>query len=233
LIVTSSVSLVSILVVAVGLAQVVHELGHYAAARAAGLRVSQVSIGIGPALLSFRSRDTQFVVRLLPFMAFTQLVAPSTTDERTRFLCFRSSFTCAGALANFGFAALLLVVCAIVKGQNAMGLLIDATASLDAYVVQLGSALKGTPSHTRPPLEHTPLAVIQLFAALSVLLGTFNILFTLPNCDGEKLVIRALEIWRGQAFDRNEVESVRPWVNGISALLFATVLICGWLLPRH
>ena len=44
----------------------VHELGHFLAAKACGVRVNEFSIGMGPALLKKTKGDTQYSLRLLP-----------------------------------------------------------------------------------------------------------------------------------------------------------------------
>ena len=44
----------------------VHELGHFAAARACGVYVREFSIGIGPALFSTKPKATKYALRLIP-----------------------------------------------------------------------------------------------------------------------------------------------------------------------
>ena len=48
----------------------VHELGHFLAAKACGVRVNEFSIGMGPALLKKTKGDTQYSLRLLPIGGF-------------------------------------------------------------------------------------------------------------------------------------------------------------------
>ncbi|MCL2376115.1 MAG: RIP metalloprotease [Defluviitaleaceae bacterium] len=45
---------------------VVHELGHYWAARKAGIHVEEFSIGMGPRLLSFVRKETRWSIKLFP-----------------------------------------------------------------------------------------------------------------------------------------------------------------------
>lgn len=52
----------------------VHELGHYLAARARGLRVERFSIGFGPAIVKWRGRDgVEYRISWLPFGGYVAL----------------------------------------------------------------------------------------------------------------------------------------------------------------
>ena len=44
----------------------IHEFGHFAAAKLAGIQVNEFSIGMGPALLQKTAGGTQYTLRLLP-----------------------------------------------------------------------------------------------------------------------------------------------------------------------
>jgi regulator of sigma E protease len=61
-------------VLLVGALVLVHELGHFAAARAFGVRVLTFSIGFGPTLLQLRGRETTYRFALLPFGGFVKLL---------------------------------------------------------------------------------------------------------------------------------------------------------------
>eukprot|EP00179_Madagascaria_erythrocladioides_P018394 CAMPEP_0198337814 /NCGR_PEP_ID=MMETSP1450-20131203/31439_1 /TAXON_ID=753684 ORGANISM="Madagascaria erythrocladiodes, Strain CCMP3234" /NCGR_SAMPLE_ID=MMETSP1450 /ASSEMBLY_ACC=CAM_ASM_001115 /LENGTH=450 /DNA_ID=CAMNT_0044042651 /DNA_START=38 /DNA_END=1390 /DNA_ORIENTATION=+ len=64
---------------------VFHELGHYLAARAQGIRVKNFSVGFGPKLLSYTppSSETEFTLRLIPFGGFVAFPDASEFDEET------------------------------------------------------------------------------------------------------------------------------------------------------
>lgn len=44
----------------------VHELGHFAAAKAVGVEVQRFSIGLGPKLFGFRRGETEYVLSAIP-----------------------------------------------------------------------------------------------------------------------------------------------------------------------
>ena len=60
-------------VLAVSLLIVVHEAGHFLAARRFGMRVERFSVGFGPVLLSFRRGDTEFAISALPLGGYVKI----------------------------------------------------------------------------------------------------------------------------------------------------------------
>jgi regulator of sigma E protease len=65
-------------VLAVSLLIVVHEAGHYLAARAVGMRVERFSFGFGPVLLSFRRGDTLFAISAIPMGGYVSVAGAAT-----------------------------------------------------------------------------------------------------------------------------------------------------------
>lgn len=65
---------------------IVHETGHYLAARAFGMRVLRYSIGLGPVLFKYQPKDspTIFQVCAIPFLAYVQIDGMNPTDEVDR-----------------------------------------------------------------------------------------------------------------------------------------------------
>jgi regulator of sigma E protease len=71
-------------ILAVSLLIIVHECGHYFAARAVGMRVERFSFGFGPVLLSVRRGDTLFELRIVPiggFVAVPMRAEPAPAAE--------------------------------------------------------------------------------------------------------------------------------------------------------
>ncbi len=56
-----------------GLLIVIHELGHYLAARWAGIRILEFSIGMGPTIYKKEKDGTQYSLRLLPIGGFVKM----------------------------------------------------------------------------------------------------------------------------------------------------------------
>ena len=66
-------------VLAVSVLIIVHECGHYFAARAAGMRVERFSVGFGPVLLSFRRGETEFAISAIPLGGYVAVAGTSAT----------------------------------------------------------------------------------------------------------------------------------------------------------
>jgi regulator of sigma E protease len=113
--------LASYLVAALGLAvlMVVHEGGHYVAARRFGMRVQKFSIGFGPTLYRHRppGSPTTYQVAIIPFMAYVQIAGMNPYEETdpkdpgsyaNASLWARVVTIAAGPLANYFFASVLM-----------------------------------------------------------------------------------------------------------------------------
>jgi regulator of sigma E protease len=103
-------------VVLVGLLITVHELGHFVAARIAGVRVEKLSIGFGPALVSIRRRGTEYALSVIPLGGYVRLLGEDGADvseaERPRSFALRPTWQrlaiiLAGPLGNLLFAVVI------------------------------------------------------------------------------------------------------------------------------
>ena len=101
-----------------GLLIVVHELGHFCAARLQGIHVNRFSIGFGPVLLKYQGKETEYALRAFPLGGFVGF--PDDDPEsnislddpnllRNRPLIDRAIVISAGVIANLIFAYFLLV----------------------------------------------------------------------------------------------------------------------------
>ena len=90
----------------------VHELGHFMAAKACGVRVNEFSIGMGPALWKKQKGETQYSLRLLPVGGFCAMEGEEEDSDDP------------AALNNQGFWAKLLIFAAGAAMNFIAGLLI-------------------------------------------------------------------------------------------------------------
>jgi regulator of sigma E protease len=63
-----------------GVLILVHELGHFVAARAFDIHVSRFSIGLGPKLLAFQRGETEFCISALPLGGYVKLTGMKEMD---------------------------------------------------------------------------------------------------------------------------------------------------------
>jgi regulator of sigma E protease len=68
-------------VLAVSLLIIVHEAGHFLAARRFGMRVERFSVGFGPVIAAFRRRDTEFAISALPLGGYVRIAGMSPGDD--------------------------------------------------------------------------------------------------------------------------------------------------------
>src|ERR1700682_4129306 len=109
------------LIAILGLAglMVVHEGGHYLAARRFGMRVIKFSIGFGPTLYKHRPKGspTVYQIAIIPFLAYVQIAGMNPYEENdpkdpgsyaNASLWGRIVTIAAGPLANYLFASVLM-----------------------------------------------------------------------------------------------------------------------------
>lgn len=70
-----------IAIVGLGLLVVLHEGGHYLAARLCGMRVERFSIGFGPTLIGFKRGETTFQIAPIPLGGFVQITGLNPHEE--------------------------------------------------------------------------------------------------------------------------------------------------------
>lgn len=97
---------------------IVHELGHFLAARLQGIHVNRFSLGFGPILWKYQGPETEYAVRAFPlggFVGFPDDDPDSTIPPndpnllRNRPILDRAIVISAGVIANLIFAYLVLV----------------------------------------------------------------------------------------------------------------------------
>src|SRR5277367_780960 len=74
---------VYIMGIVLGFMILLHEFGHYAAAKYFGVRVEQFAIGFGKRLIGFRKGETDYRINLLPLGGYVKMSGENPMDERT------------------------------------------------------------------------------------------------------------------------------------------------------
>ncbi|MBD2439155.1 RIP metalloprotease RseP [Nostoc sp. FACHB-110] len=97
----------------------VHELGHFVAARSQGIHVNRFSLGFGPVLWKYQGTETEYAVRAFPLGGFVGFPDDDPDSEippndpnllRNRPILDRAIVISAGVIANLIFAYLVLVL---------------------------------------------------------------------------------------------------------------------------
>jgi regulator of sigma E protease len=69
--------------IVLGFMILIHEFGHYAAAKYFGVRVEQFAIGFGKRLFGFRKGETDYRVNILPLGGYVKMSGENPMDSRT------------------------------------------------------------------------------------------------------------------------------------------------------
>ncbi|HZZ86602.1 MAG TPA: RIP metalloprotease RseP [Anaeromyxobacteraceae bacterium] len=77
----SSLAVLAIVVIAFGLLVVIHEAGHFAVARACGMRVERFSVGYGPVIWSTKRGETEYAVSAIPFGGYVKIAGMSPEEQ--------------------------------------------------------------------------------------------------------------------------------------------------------
>jgi regulator of sigma E protease len=72
-----------VMAIVLGFMILIHEFGHYAAAKYFGVRVEVFSIGFGKRLLGFRRGDTDYRISALPLGGYVKMSGENPMDDRT------------------------------------------------------------------------------------------------------------------------------------------------------
>jgi regulator of sigma E protease len=72
---------VLVVVLAFGLLVIIHELGHFALARACRMRVERFSVGFGPVLLRRRHGETEWAISAIPFGGYVKIAGMGPGEE--------------------------------------------------------------------------------------------------------------------------------------------------------
>lgn len=180
----------------------VHELGHFMAAKACGVRVNEFSIGMGPALWKKQKGETQYSLRLFPVGGFCAMEGEEEdSDDPT-------------ALNNQGFWAKLLIFAAGASMNFIAGLLIILVLYADAqafYVPVVAGFADGCPLESADGLQEGDRLLridgekVYVYSDISLLMGLNKTgAFDLQiERNGEVITLRDFTMERREYTDQN------------------------------
>ena len=124
-----TVALTFVAILGLAVLMIVHEAGHYLAARRFGMRVIRFSIGFGPTLWKHKPKDsaTVYQVAVIPFLAYVQIAGMNPYEENdpkdpgsyaNASLWARIVTIAAGPLTNYFFASILIFFGLLIGGNE-------------------------------------------------------------------------------------------------------------------
>src|SRR3990172_1116283 len=223
----------------------IHEFGHFIAARKTGINVYEFSIGFpfSPKIATlFRHKETEFTLRLLPLGGFVSFSRNEDESETIEFLkedrWKRGIIISAGSIFNIIFAFLLLTV-ALLIGKNlplndailssiktieivTIGTvhlifnLFSFNCSIDSLSGPVGIAVMAGKAANAGFIN-----LIYFTGLLSLSLGILNLL-PFPALDGGHLIILAIESLKRSPLSQRTYQIVG--IAGISFFLILTLI---------
>ena len=117
----------------------IHELGHFIAAKAFGVKVNEFALGMGPKLISCKKGETRYSVRAIPIGGFCAMEGEDTKTEDARAFSNKKPYARLVILASGAFMNILL-------GFVLLLFLVASTPSL--VVPQIDTVLDGGAAQT-------------------------------------------------------------------------------------
>jgi len=223
----------------------VHELGHFLAARRAGVKVYEFSIGFpfSPRIVTlFRHRETEFTVRLLPLGGFVSFSRDGDEDAMELFgasRLHRLQIMSAGSVFNIVFAFFAFIIVFFAGKDMHLGAAIISSAKITwammsgtaEYLVNIFTG-HGTMDGLAGPVGIAVIAgkaaakgflnLLYFTGMLSLSLGIMNLL-PLPALDGGQLVMLFIEAIRKKPVSVKVYQAVN--LIGFALFIALSVLV--------
>ena len=222
---------------AISMLILIHELGHFIAAKWAGIPVIRFSIGFGRRVWGFRHNNTEYQVSLIPCGGY---VLPDVEGEQGYFalpLRGRILFALGGPAANILGAIVCLSLINVAQyGVSVNAILVDPLRGTWQLVVQICAAIPAL--FSRPDQlsgivgivamggKHIGMNIyrlLQLCVILNVNLAILNLL-PIPPLDGGKIVMAIIERMCAPLRRLELPLTIAGWVALIGLMLYATAL---------
>ena len=71
---------------------IIHEFGHFIAAKLLGVRVNEFAVGFGPKLFSFKGKETQYSFNLIPFGGYCAMEGEDETSTDQKAFCNKKAW---------------------------------------------------------------------------------------------------------------------------------------------
>lgn len=117
---------------------IVHEGGHFFAAKAVGIRVNEFALGMGPLIYQKQAKETKYSVRALPIGGYVAMEGEDSDSDDARAFnnkpaWARALVIAAGPLMNFVLAGVVLGAMITYMGTSLSPVLADVTEGMPAY----------------------------------------------------------------------------------------------------
>ena len=180
----------------------IHEGGHFIAARLMKIKVNEFAIGMGPKLFSFKKGDTTYSLRLILFGGFCSMEGENEDSGgdgsfSNKRVSARIFVVVAGALMNLLLG--LVIMLGIICSQNLVGTStvakFDDTAVSPSYGLQAGDEIKNiagmriyTPTDVQTGLSRSADGNVEMVVKRDGKDVTLNIQFDMEEYEGHQYI---------------------------------------------
>ncbi len=224
----------------IGFLILIHELGHFLAARWVKIPIARFSIGFGPKLWGFRKGETEYWLSLLPLGGY---VMPEIKDENEFFqipVMKRIVFSLGGPLANILLVLVLFGILNItVSGFSLTAVFIKPFSQTLSVLNQFMHAIPllfsqpenlsgiiGIVAQGGQFVGSSMTKVLYFSIMLSMNLAIFNLL-PIPALDGGKIILYLLEKVHPKLLRLHIPLAIAGWVLLVGLMIYATALDVG------
>jgi regulator of sigma E protease len=223
----------------------IHELGHFIAARKAGIKVYEFSIGFpfSPKIITlFEHKETEFTLRLLPLGGFVSFSKDSNEDAKELFEASylnRAFIMSAGSVFNIAFAFLVFVpvfilgkhlpfLDAILLSAKTVWAIFSGTVVFIFNIFSGSGSMEGLSgpvgiaSMAGQALNKGFLNLLYFTGVLSMSLWIMN-LIPFPALDGGQLFMLLIEAVRRKPLNLKLYQAVN--IFGITLFVILTIVV--------
>ena len=186
---------------------IVHEGGHFAAARLMKIKVNEFSIGMGPKIFSFTKGETKYSLRWILFGGYCAMEGEDEASSEagsfsSKSVPARMLVVVAGALMNL-LLGFLIIVC-IISNQNLVGTTtvakFDDNAVSASSGLMVGDTIKSidgmrvfTATDVETGLTRSPDDTLSITVERNGKIQTLEVKFQLEEYEGRKYV--GMDFW--------------------------------------
>ena len=226
-----------LIILLIGLLILIHELGHFIAAKISGISIARFSIGFGPKIWSRKFGETEYSISPFPFGGY---VLPAINDVsefykipwRKRFI-----FALGGPFANILFALFGIILLNFLSGNmNFHSMIIDPLFKIVSYFCQIINSITslfkqhenlsgiiGIVSQGSNFVGFSITKMLQFSVMLNINLAVFNLL-PLPPLDGGNITLYLFEKIHPKFLKLHMPFAISGWILLIALMLYATIL---------
>lgn len=100
-----------VFIIVFGMLVFIHELGHFATAKAAGITVHEFALGMGPKIFSYQGEETLYSLRALPIGGYVRMEGEDEESEEDGSFSKKKPLETTGCNCSWAFYELCTCHC--------------------------------------------------------------------------------------------------------------------------